>query len=306
MPRRRLGAVLLLPRHIANEIDGLRRALGVSPIERVPPHITLVPPINVREEDVDDALALARRVASEQPTRLHVTIGPIKTFSPITPVVYLSVNGPGVDAIKAMRDQLDAGPFAQELKHEFVPHVTLSDDATEAEISGALASLTHYVEPIALEGITVLEQDDDDKMWRPIADAPFAAETTTRTLGAQRVTFAQHTHETLGAMTIGRYKRLVVEAVIEGRTVGVARGRVARDDVAWLDELVVQSEYRGTGVGGGLARAFIDAARARDVHEVRSARGATIAGFLVKLGFVPVDSQEFALSFPAPRPQGPS
>ncbi|MDP1795018.1 MAG: GNAT family N-acetyltransferase [Acidimicrobiales bacterium] len=297
MPKRKLGAVLLLPRTIASEIDGLRRALGVSPIERVPPHITLVPPINVREEDVDDALALARRVASDQPTRLHVTIGPVTTFSPITPVVYLSVNGPGLDAIRTMRDELDSGPLAQELSHPYVPHVTISDDPTPDEIDGAIASLTHYVEPIALEGITVLEQDDDDRMWRPIADAPFGAQTTTRTLGADRVSFAQHAHESLEAMTIGRYRPLVVEAIVEGRTVGVARGRVAPGDVAWLDELVVRSEQRGSGIGGGLARAFVGAARARDVAEIRSARGATIAGFLVKLGFVPTESQDFVLGF---------
>lgn len=304
MPKRKLGAVLLLPRSIANEVDGLRRALGVSPIERVPPHITLVPPINVPEDEVDGALALVRGVAARQPTRLHITIGPIATFYPVTPVVFLSVNGPGVDAIRSMRDALDDGPLAQELKHPYVPHVTLSDDATDDEIRGALASLTHYVEPIALDGITVLEQDDGDKMWRPIADAPFGVHATTRTLGADRVTFAEHTHETLTAMTIGRYRSLVVEALVEGRTVGVARGRVARGGVAWLDELVVQSEQRGTGIGGGLARAFVDAARSHDATEVRSARGATIAGFLVQLGFVAADSQEFVLSFSAPRPQG--
>lgn len=297
MPRHRLGAVLLLPRHIATEVDGLRRALGVSPIERVPPHITLVLPINVRDEDVDDALALTRRVAAEQPMRLHITIGPIKTFAPVTPVVYLSVDGPGLDAIRSMRDALDTGPFAQELKHPYVPHVTLSDDASDAEIQGALASLTHYVEPITLDGITVLEQDEADRMWRPIADAPFGAEATTRTLGADRVTFAHHTHETLTAMTLGRYRPLVVEAIVGGRTVGVARGRAAADDVAWLDELVVQTDHRGTGIGGGLARAFVEAARAGGVTAGRAARGATIAGFLVKLGFVPTDSQDLVLDF---------
>lgn len=296
MPRHRLGAVLLLPQQIASEIDGLRRALGVSPIERVPPHITLVPPVNVRDEDVDDAIALVRRVASDQTTRLHVTIGPVTTFSPVTPVVYLGVNGPDVDVIRRMRDELDSGPLAQKLTHPFVPHVTLSDEATDAEIHGALSSLTHYVEPVALDGITVLEQDDGDKMWRPIADAPFGAALATRTIGAERVGFAEHTHETLGAMAIGRYRPLVVEATIDGRTIGVARGRSAHGDVVWLDELVVQGEYRGTGVGGGLARAFVDAARERDATEVRSARGATIAGFLVRLGFEVVSADEFVLS----------
>lgn len=298
MPRRRLGAVLLLPRTIANEIDGLRRALGDSAsLANIAPHITLVPPINVREEEFDDAIALTRRVASEQTKRLHVTIGPIKTFAPITPVLYLGVGGPDLDVIKHMRDELDSGPFAQELSHPYVPHVTVSADAADKEIDGALASLSHYVEPIALDGITVLEQDDDDKMWRPIADAPFGDESTTRTLGADRVTFSIHTHETLTAMAIGRYRPLVVEAVVDGRSVGVARGRVAREDVAWLDELVVQAEQRGSGLGGGLARAFVDAARARDATQVRASRGATIAGFLVKLGFVSGETQEFVLDF---------
>ncbi len=297
MSRHRLGVVVLLPRAIANEIDGLRRALGVSPIDRVPPHITLVPPINVVAEDVEEALALTRRVASEQATRLHVTIGPVTTFLPITPVLYLRVSGAGVEVIHRLRDELDMGPFAQEQSHPFVPHVTLSDDATDAEISGALACLTHYVEPIVLEGITVLEQDDDDKMWRPIADAPFAAGATTRTLGAERITFAPHVHETLTAMTIGRYRPLVIEAIVDGRTVGVARGRVARGDVAWLDELVVHAEQRGTGIGGGLARAFVEAARAKEANSVRSARGATIAGFLAKIGFVAQDEREFVLDF---------
>ena len=141
------------------------------------------------EDEIDNAFALARRVAGEQPKRLHITIGPVATFHPITPVVYLSVNGADVGVIHRMRDEMDAGPLAQELRHEFVPHVTLSDDATEAEITGAMASLTHYVEAIALDGITVLEQDDEDKMWRPIADAPFGAGSTTRTLGADRFTF---------------------------------------------------------------------------------------------------------------------
>jgi 2'-5' RNA ligase/GNAT superfamily N-acetyltransferase len=297
MPRRRLGAVLLLPRHISDEIDGLRRALGVAPIEQVPPHITLVLPINVREDEVDDAIALTRRVASEQTTRLHLTIGPVATFSPITPVIYLRVGGPGLDALTRMRDQLDSGPFAQELTHEFVPHVTLHAEATEAQVTGALSSMTNYVEAVGLEGITILEQADADKLWRPIADAPFGVEPSTRTLGADRVTFTAHNQETLTATSIGRYQRLVVEAIVEGRTVGVARGRVARGDVAWLDELVVNAEYRGTGVGGGLARAFLDAARAYEVTQIRSARGATVAGFLVKLGFAPEDSQQFVLDF---------
>ncbi len=285
--------MLLIPRNLAPEIDGLRRATGFSKIESVPPHITLVPPINVADDEVDDAIALARHVAAaEQP--LHVVLGPVGTFNPITPVVYLRVSGPGVDGIKRLRDGLDSGPLAQELSHPFVPHVTLSDDATDREIEGAIASLTHFVEHVVLDAVTVLEEDDD-RIWRPIADAPLTAQTTTRTVGANPVTITVTSLPTQAGSIMGRYRSLSVEAFVDGRVVGLARGHIAPGDLAWLDELVVIRETRSTGVGGMLARAFTDAARAAKATEIRAVRGATVAGFLVRLGFAVDAADEFRL-----------
>jgi hypothetical protein len=52
MGRHRLGVVLLVPDPWAAEVDGLRRALGDEALDRVAPHITLVPPSNVSDEDL--------------------------------------------------------------------------------------------------------------------------------------------------------------------------------------------------------------------------------------------------------------
>ncbi|MEY2470949.1 MAG: hypothetical protein QOK28_278 [Actinomycetota bacterium] len=295
MPRRKLGVVLLIPRHIAPELDGIRRALGVSSVAQVPPHITLVPPINVRDEEVDEAIALARSVASAQ-RPIDVVIGPLETFYPITPVLYLRVSGPGLDAIKALRDALDSGPLAQDLKHPFVPHVTLHDDATDDAIRGAQASIAHYVQHVHLDAVTVLEQTEDDNVWRPIADAPLGVEPATRTIGGSPVTMAVTTYPTATGAAMGRYRSLSVEAFVDGRVVGLAHGHFAPDGVAWLDELVVIRETRGTGIGAQLARAFVDAARTSKASEVRAVRGATIAGFLVRLGFAVDKADEFSLA----------
>jgi hypothetical protein len=56
MGRRRLGVVLLVPDPVRREIDGLRRALGAGSLGRVPAHLTLVPPVNVREDDLEAGL----------------------------------------------------------------------------------------------------------------------------------------------------------------------------------------------------------------------------------------------------------
>jgi 2'-5' RNA ligase len=293
MPRRKLGVVLLIPGHVAPQVDGLRRALGFVHVERVPPHITLVPPINVADDEVDAAIALARRVAeAERP--LHVVLGPVDTFNPVTPVVFLRVSGPGLDGIKRLRDALDSAPLAQELSHPYVPHVTLSDDATDREIEGAIASLTHYVEHVVLDTITVLEQGDD-QTWRPIADAALGAEPVTRTIGASPVTFAATAYPTWRGATMGRFRALSVEAFVDGHVVGIAHGHAAHEGVAWLDELVVIRETRGTGIGAELGRRFIDAARGAGATEIRATRGATVAGFLVQLGFAVDHADEFVL-----------
>ena len=293
MPRRKLGVALLIPRNLAPEIDGLRRALGAPDVTQVPPHITLVLPTNVRTEDVDDAIALVRDAATrEQP--IDVVLGPLETFYPVTPVLYLRVSGPGLDTITRLRDALDAGPLAQELVHPFVPHVTLNGEATDAQIAGAQASITHFVEHVHLDTITVLEQDDD-KVWRPIADAGLGAEPATRTIGASPVTMAVTKYPTDAGSTMGRYRSVSVEAIVDGRVVGLAHGHYAPDGVAWLDELVVIRETRGTGIGAQLARAFVDAARDLKATEVRAVRGSTIAGFLVRFGFTVDKADEFSL-----------
>jgi 2'-5' RNA ligase len=293
MPRRKLGVALLIPRNLAPEIDGLRRALGTPDRNQVAPHITLVLPTNVRVEEVDDAIALVRDAAAAE-SPLDVVIGPLETFYPVTPVLYLRVSGPGLDAITRLRDALDSGPLAQELVHPFVPHVTLNGAASDAQVAGAQASITHFVEHVHLDTITVLEENDD-KVWRPIADAPLGATPTTRTIGGSPVTMAVTKYPTDAGSTMGRYRSVSVEAFVDGRVVGLAHGHYMPDGVAWLDELVVIRETRGTGIGAQLARAFVDAARDLTCTEVRSVRGSTIAGFLVRFGFVVDKADEFSL-----------
>src|SRR3954469_19201536 len=126
MPRRRLGVVLLVPAPVDAEIRGLWAALGELGPERIPPHLTLVPPVNVNDERLDDALGVVRAAAATTAGALDLIVGPPATFLPVTPVVYLSVGG-DVDGLAALRDEVFVPPLARSLDHPFVPHVTLAD-----------------------------------------------------------------------------------------------------------------------------------------------------------------------------------
>ena len=94
MPRLRLGVVLLVPDPIAHEVDGLRRGLGDPALDRVAPHLTLVPPLNVPVDRLGDALGVLRRAAGRA-RPLDLVLGPARRFDSDEGVVYLAVAGGG-------------------------------------------------------------------------------------------------------------------------------------------------------------------------------------------------------------------
>ncbi len=172
MPRRRLGVVLLVPPPVGHEVDGLRRALADPALGQVAPHLTLVPPVNVREDDLPSVLRLlADAAASAGP--LTLDLGPLATFLPVNPVLYLSVHGPGLEGVHRLRGQVAAGPVARSVTHEFVPHVTVAAEIAEDRIPEALHLLGGYRHAITVvEHLHLLEEQRDDegrRVWRPIA-----------------------------------------------------------------------------------------------------------------------------------------
>jgi 2'-5' RNA ligase len=166
VPRVRLASALLVPEPFDREIDGLRRAMGES-LERVAPHLTLVPPVNVREEEVDSAFAVLRRAAANV-APITVTLGPAVTFHPVNPVVYLEVSG-NVEAVRWLRDAVFVPPLERSLTHEFVPHVTVVENTTPERIAAALVALADYRVEITFESVHLLQEQD--RVWRPIAEA---------------------------------------------------------------------------------------------------------------------------------------
>ena len=92
MARRRLGVVILVPARAAAEIDGMRRACGDRALERVPPHLTLVPPVNVTETRLSEALARLRDAAART-SPFTLELGPVASFVPDSPTLYLAVGG---------------------------------------------------------------------------------------------------------------------------------------------------------------------------------------------------------------------
>jgi 2'-5' RNA ligase len=241
---------------VREEIDGLRRACRDGSLAMVPPHITLVPPVNVRTERMTDALAVLRSAAATVPAAgLTLHLGPPATFEPEIPVLYLAVGGEDAGVLRSLRDAVFTPPLERSVSWPFVPHVTLADGLPPERLAWAMGCLDGYEVDVAFDRVHLL-REGSGRVWQPIADAPFGPrrivgrgglplELTVSAIADPEAT------ELLGSPSVDELPAgadaVVVTARHDGRVVGVARGWT-RDGVVELAELVVEPDASGLDI----------------------------------------------------------
>ena len=304
MPRQRLGVVLLVPPPVELAVDALRQACGDRMLGRVPAHLTLVSPVNVREDDLPAAMRLLRRAAAgARPLRLR--LGPPATFLPENPVLYLGVDG-DLEPLQALRDVVASGPFERPLKWPWVPHVTLADEADPARVEAARLALADFRADVTVDRITVLRELRDDagrRVWRPVADAALAKPavigrgglplelTTGAGLDPEAAAFLDAEWVAVDRDVFGDDWRprepVAITARRDGEVVGVATGWLG-GGLAYLADLMVRPDVRGEGVGSHLLAAFESLAAERGIDDlaVRAIGGEPAEGFYTAHGWV--------------------
>ena len=302
-PRRRLTVALVVTGVVANEIDGLRRALGAGALERIAPHCTLIAPVNVREESLETVLAQVRAAAAKS-APIAVNLGPPATFWPRAPVLYLAVSG-DIDAMTELRRDLGAGPLAPppaRRERDFVPHLTLDQRIEPSRLPHALKALASYRTTYCFERLTVLELDAGHR-WQPLADAalgkPMVAGRGSLDLELSVVerpdpVVAAWADEQWAGYSRDRYgeavrpiKPYALVARADGRPVGFADGEI-RGPVLRIGRLIVSPEWRSLGVGSHLLRAVERLGLERGCGRVRleTLRGGRAERFYAERGYV--------------------
>ncbi|MSX75322.1 MAG: hypothetical protein F2744_06620, partial [Actinobacteria bacterium] len=175
MPRRRVAVALLPPAGLSAKIQAVRSLLGDPRIDRIAPHLTLVPPVNLADQDVEQLQGLLRSVGSAT-TPFTLTLGPISSFSPNTPTLHLAVQG-DLAALRALREQLRVPPVNRPDVWPFTAHVTLRDSVPADQIPPALQLFTGELPPWHVSRLYLLEFSPLNKaeVWLPIIEEPFEA-----------------------------------------------------------------------------------------------------------------------------------
>lgn len=305
MPRRRFAVALLVPAPVATEVEGLRRACGDANRRKVAPHVTLIPPINLREEDVADALAVVRDAAVACPP-LHLTLGPATTFEPACSVLYLAVDGPDHDRLQGLQAGLVAGPMERPPQHEsFVPHVTISIAAGPDRVGAGIAAMADYHAEILVTHVHVLENVRDEELdlhvWRPVVDVALGGRavvgrgglelelTVSTTADPEVKVWAEPLWERSDREDIGGTgdeATIAITARRGGEVVGLVEGWFWAD-LGHVDDLMVGDGARGEGIGRHLLARFEAEARARGCTSLalRTPAGSKAEGFYRHLGW---------------------
>jgi len=142
----------------------------------VPPHVTLVPPVNVSEARLGEALALLRNAATKaRPFTLQ--LGPVAMFAPDSPTLYLAVDGDGdaLASLERLRTAVFQPPLHRELAWPFVPHVTLADGVDDERLAAGVRALADYRVEMRCAAVHLLHEvrEPTGPRWRPLADARF-------------------------------------------------------------------------------------------------------------------------------------
>ena len=296
----RLGVALVVPPPLDREVDTLRRATGDGTYGRVPPHCTIVPPVNVRADRLGDALAVLRAAAGAS-SPIEARLGPPATFLPDNPVLFLPLET-GAAGVGALRQRVFQDPLARPLTWPFVPHVTVTDEADPVRIAAAQVALCDYRAEVTFDRVHLL-QEGPGRVWAPIADFRLEAPavvgrggvelelSVTNVLDPEARVFSEEQWEAADRADLAAPlapERLAVTARRGGAVVGVATGWT-RGPVATLSNLVVSGAHRGQGMGARLLASFEWQARQRGCERLagRVVAGGTADGFLRHHGWSP-------------------
>jgi 2'-5' RNA ligase len=262
--RHRLLVALLIGGPVANEIDGIRRALGSSQLERIPPHVTLLPPTNV----ADDALSAAERIVREAAgsfAPVGLTLGPPDTFPDNKSVLFLAVAAS--PPLTALRAALLGGPFAgrDRTDRAFVPHVTLDSRREGFVDERMLRDLAGYTTSVEVATLALLVQDQSASLraWKTLTSYDLGSEGV---VGRGGLEVHLHAGVRLSPSLLAIVASWVEEppvpladdrdeyfavATVSSEIVAVATWTIEKDAVV-LTRHVVAPSWRGLGLGTGL------------------------------------------------------
>lgn len=166
-----IGVAIALPEPWASELQDFRTGLGDETATLIPTHITLVPPVDLTEEQIGEAEQHLAAVASaSEPFPIHLR--GTGTFRPVSPVVFVSLVE-GISQCEALSAAVRRGPLDVPLQFPYHPHVTVAHHLADEVLDRAFDELAGF-DCTFEAGEFHLYRHDEEHGWRPSRDFALA------------------------------------------------------------------------------------------------------------------------------------
>lgn len=159
-----IGVAIAVPEPFASDLRSYRASFGDPQAQTVPTHVTLLPPVELDDSDVQDASKHLGEVASaHSPFDVHLRGS--ATFRPRSPVVFVALAS-GISECELLAAEVRSGPLHCDLQFPFHPHVTVAHDLPAPALDRAYEELADY-ECRFTVGSFALFAHDEVSGWLP-------------------------------------------------------------------------------------------------------------------------------------------
>ena len=170
MQRPRYALVAYLKNAAGGFVENLRRELHPD-LPHLAAHLTILPPRILQGSESSALQVLERICGSEEP--FEVTLGDVETFVPVTPTVYIRVQG-AASQMTELHSKLNTEALAYEEQWPYIPHLTIvkmsSEKPAQTAFETARERWAQYAgsRRILLERLTFVREDHEN-CWIDLA-----------------------------------------------------------------------------------------------------------------------------------------
>jgi 2'-5' RNA ligase len=165
-----VGVVIKVPEPWGEDLTQWRIGFGDPHAEKILAHITLLPPLRMSREKFQN---FPTRLESELGglRAFEMSLGPIGSFRPVSPVVYLEAHAEG-STLQTVHQAVWHAADCPPQRHPFVPHCTVAMDVPDSVLDAASSALENYAARWTVPEIAILTRDAQG-FWSPGPQIPF-------------------------------------------------------------------------------------------------------------------------------------
>jgi len=181
MQKPRYALVAYLKNPAGEFVENLRRELHPD-LPHLAAHLSILPPRPLQGTESSALQVLDRICGKEEP--FEVTLGEVETFVPVTPTVYIRVQGAAA-RMSDLHSKLNTEALAFEEQWPYIPHLTIAKMSGEqpAQMAFEMARerWNRYSgsRRILLEKLTFVREDEEN-CWIDLAAVPLGRRLVSR------------------------------------------------------------------------------------------------------------------------------